>query len=77
VIVVLAQYVHEAELYCYENGVPPKSSHTVIIATSVESHLRRVAGMSLSRGDVVETASAPFGRFYDAIRRQLETRFYD
>lgn len=76
-IVVLAKFVREAELYCYENGIPPKSTNTVIVATSVESHLRRVQGLSLSRGDVVELPSAPTGRFYEHFRRHLETTFYD
>lgn len=76
-IVVLAEFVREAELHCYENNVPPKSSGTVIVATSVESHLKRVQGLSISRSDVVELPSAPRGRFYDQVLRHLEVAVYD
>lgn len=76
-IVVLARDVREAELYCLENGIPPRATSTVIVATSVESHLRRVQGLSISREALVELPSAPSGRFYDNFRRHLETVFYD
>lgn len=75
--VILARTEREAELLAYEHELPPRSRDVMLIATDKGSSLGRLRGLSLSREDVLEDPSAERGRYYRAIRRQLEPAFYD
>jgi hypothetical protein len=73
--VILAETVREAELVALGRGIPPKGSHTMLVATSKPGSAGRCRGLFLERDDVIEDPSARRGRFYGEIKRTLEPAF--